>query len=144
MHLHFVHLAIMWSVSAEPLALVHLGGGRKLSWPLKSYSTTQVMLNTLVFWVRGATQVVFAACVRKLSPFPGYFVWKDYVLRTMFHILQDIFSDYICHICTRPTVWVITVQMVWLFCTVTIFILIYYFYKSVMMPLHCSLFHFPI
>lgn len=62
------------------------------------------MINTLVFWIIGATQIVFAACVRMLGPFPGYVLWKGYVLRTMFRIPQDVFSDYICHICTKPIV----------------------------------------
>lgn len=97
------HIVYIWQLSEAFMqnhGLSPSRGDRKLFLPLKSYSTTQVMLNTLAFWVRGATQVVFAACVRMPSPFSGYVIWQDYVLRTMFHILQDIFSDYICHICT--------------------------------------------
>lgn len=70
---------------------VCLGGDRKRFLTLKRYSTTHVMLNTLVFWVIGATQVIFAACVRMLSPFPGYMIWKDCMLRTISYSPRCIF-----------------------------------------------------
>lgn len=83
-----IYTVCIWQSSK---ALVCLGGDRKLFLPLKRYSTAQVMLNTIVFWITGTTQVILAACVRMLSPFPGYVIWKDYVLRAIFHI--DVFPD---------------------------------------------------
>lgn len=57
-----------------------------------------------VFWITGATPVVFVACARMLSPFPGYGIWKDYEIDTKqcFIFPKICFSGYRFHICTRP------------------------------------------
>lgn len=74
----YIYIVCIWQsskiCSAKPL--VHFGGHRKLILPLKWHSTAQVMLNTLVSWIIRATQEVFAAHVRMLSPFLGYAIWK--------------------------------------------------------------------
>lgn len=52
-----------------------------------------------------ATSVVFVICTSMLSPFPGYVLLERLGDRhkTMFHISQDLFTDYRFHICTSPS-----------------------------------------
>lgn len=94
MHLHCVHLAIIYSVSAKPLVLVCLGEDRKLFLPLR-YSIAQVMLTTLLEY-RSHSSSPCSTC--KHAPFPGYVIWKDYVLRTISYSPSCIFWLYISYL----------------------------------------------
>lgn len=100
MHLHCVHLAIIYSVSAKPLVLVCLGEDRKLFLPLR-YSTAQVMLTTLLEY-RSHSSSPCSTCknaqsLSRICDLERLCAKNNFIFSKLYFLT-------LYHICTRPRV----------------------------------------